>query len=356
MFKLSNISKKEKVGMRYFILLFLIATSAFSEVKPEKITKVDNVLWGFDFISEKDIILNARNGKMYKYNLESKKQVEITGLPSNIYKRGQGGLLDVFFYKDRLYFTFSEDLGDKKYTTSLMSAKLEGNKLTDSKILFQAKTDSSKNIHFGSRVLVKDDVIYMTVGDRDIRDRAQDLNYHNGKLLRLNLDGTAHKDNPFKDKGEVASYIYSYGHRNAQGLCFAPDDTLYIVEFGPRGGDEINISKKGANYGWPVVTHGREYWGPKIGEGAEKKGMEPPIKQYTPSISPSGCWFHKGDLYLANLSGKHIRKVRFENHKFKSDEVLLKDMDTRFRMVREGRDGRLYFSTDEGELFVLRGE
>src|SRR5690606_34815788 len=110
-------------------------------------------------------------------------------------------------------------------------------------------TDSGESIHFGSRVLVKDDVIYMTIGDRNVRKYVQDLNYHHGKVLRMNLDGTPHKDNSFQDKGEAAKYVYTYGHRNPQGLCFAPDNTLYEVEFGPRGGDEINIIKKGLNYG-----------------------------------------------------------------------------------------------------------
>ena len=350
--------------MKYLLILCLMSFGALAEtVKIDneeynvvKLTEVGNVLWGFDFINDEEMILNSRRGKMFKFNLKTKKQIELSGLPQNIYTKGQGGLLDVFFYKDRIYFTFSEDLGDKKYTSTLMSAKVEGDKLADSKILLRTKTNSGESIHFGSRVLVRDDVVYMSIGDRNKREQVQDLNFHNGKVLRMNLDGSPHKENPFLDKGEEAKYVYTYGHRNPQGLCFDSEGQLYEVEFGPRGGDEINLIKKGANYGWPVVTYGREYWGPKIGEGTEKEGVESPLKYYVPSISPSGCAFYRGNLYLANLSGKHIRRVKLEKQKFKSEEILLDKMDKRFRMIREGRDGRLYFSTDDGELFVLENK
>ena len=201
----------------------------------------------------------------------------------------------------------------------------------------------------------------MTMGDRGERKAAQKLNVHNGKILRLNLDGTPPLDNPFvKTKGALPE-IWSYGHRNPQGIDFDPiSKQIYSCEFGPRGGDELNLIKKSKNYGWPVITYGKEYWGPSIGD-THKKGMEQPVSYWVPSISPSGMVFYTGDkipewknnLFLANLGSTHLRRLVLKENKVVMQEVLFDKMDKRIRQVRNGKDGYLYFSTDNGAIYKV---
>ena len=201
------------------------------------------------------------------------------------------------------------------------------------------------------------------VGDRDERQNAQKLTQHNGKVLRFNHDGSVPKDNPFVGKANALPEIFSYGHRNPQGLAIHPTTgEVWEAEMGPRGGDEINLIKPGANYGWPVVSYGREYSGPKIGEGTEKAGIENPIAYWVPSISPSNIAFYSGDalpkwkgnLFLGNLSGMHIRRLVVSGQKVVKQEEVLKG--SRFRNLRSGPDGFLYYSTDEGKICRLAPE
>lgn len=343
------------------LLLLIICQGAFSDTyKAEKITEINGVLWGFTFVDNEKVVLNSRKGKMYLYNLKTKAKTELTGLPENIYSKGQGGLLDAFYYKEWLFFTYAFKKKDDAYYTVLAKAKIGKSKLENLTTLLVSTSESDESHHFGSRVVIKNDEVYFSVGDRGQREKAQNLKYHNGKILRLTLEGKAFKGNPFEKNGEVEKYIFSYGHRNPQGLCLDGDNTLYEVEMGPRGGDEINIPEKGKNYGWPTITYGKEYWGPSIG-GEKKEGMEQPLKYYVPSISPSGCAFltkdfypeFKGNLFLANLSGEHLRRIEIKDKKIIKEEEMFKEMDKRFRSVKEAPNGELYFSTDDGELFKL---
>lgn len=199
-------------------------------------------------------------------------------------------------------------------------------------------------------------MVYVTIGDRAKRKYAQDLTNHHGKVLRLTLDGKIPKDSPFKN-----SEIFSYGHRNPQGIVRDSRGRIFVSEFGPRGGDEINIIEAGKNYGWPIITYGREYYGPKIG-ATHKKAMEQPITYWVPSISPSGITIYTGDkilkwkenLFIACLSGKHLRRLVLKGKKVIKQEVLFENFKRRIRHVRTGLDGYLYFSTDRGELARIK--
>jgi len=263
-----------------------------------------------------------------------------------------------FSKNNYVYFTYAEPQGDLA-TTALMRAELVGTELKNSQKLFSGLKANDNDIHFGSRIeFGKDGHVYITMGDRGERDFAQDLSRHQGKLLRLKDDGTVPTDNPFVGKKDARPEIWSYGHRSPQGLVRHPETgELWEVEMGPRGGDEVNLIQRGANYGWPVITYGKEYWGPGIGD-EKKKGMEQPLVYWVPSISPSGATFYTGDkyplwknnLFLATLSGEHLRRLEIKDNKVIKQEKLLGKLEYRWRSLRTGPDGYLYLGSDEGRI------
>jgi len=353
----------------YCASLFLFLAEAREKVlesegqgyRTEIVAAREDVIWGFDFLSPTEIIFTERGGKIAHLDLNTKKVTEISGVPP-VHSEGQGGMLDVSVVPNskgkKILFSYSY-AKDKKATTAVGLATLENFKLKDFKRIFEANAWSGNEIHFGSRIVWESpEVFFLTVGDRNERDLAQSLNAHNGKVLRLTLEGKAAKGNPLEGKKGVLPEIWSYGHRNPQGLAMDSKKNLFEAEFGPRGGDEINLVKKSVNYGWPVITYGREYWGPKIGT-TSKSGMEQPLVHWVPSISPSGISFYngtafpkwKGNLFIANLSGSHVRRLVFDsNFKVVKQESLLEHLEFRFRDIQEGPDGYIYFSTDHGVI------
>lgn len=337
----------------------------------EEILKREGIIWSVDFLPNKNIIFTERGGTMWILDPAAKgadRVKQVTGVPK-VVEMGQGGLLEVRVHPDFdktkfVYLTYSESTGSGgEATTAFGRGKLEGNSLVGFQKLFTAHEPSDEGIHFGSRIeFDRKGYVYFTVGDRNARHNSQKLRYHTGKILRLKEDGSVPSDNPFVKNKDAKPEIWSYGHRNPQGLAYDhKTDTLWEAEMGPRGGDEVNLIKPGLNYGWPVITYGREYWGPKIGEGTEKKGMEQPVVYWTPSISPSGMAIYRGselakwdgNLFLGCLSGTQLRRLVVENGKVVRQEELLKNMSTRFRSVRMGLDGALYLSTDDGRILRL---
>jgi glucose/arabinose dehydrogenase len=230
------------------------------------------------------------------------------------------------------------------------------------KKLFTAWKPNENDHHYGSRIEFDGKGhIFFTVGDRGKQDMAQDIGYHQGKVLRINEDGSVPKDNPFEGAPGAKPEIWSYGHRNPQGLVMKPGtDELWEGEFGPRGGDEINFIERKKNYGWPVATYGREYHGPKIADGT-KAGTEQPLKYWVPSVSFSAITFYSGstmpawkdNLFLACLGEEHLRRLVLNGKKVVKEEELLGDLDWRFRNIRTGPEGNLWFSTDEGKIGKL---
>ena len=346
--------------MKKFLLLSLIPTLVLAKISTETIYQGEGVVWSFAFIDQQQLLITHRDGKFVLYNSKTKKSKK---LPTpNVKAYGQGGLLDVHYRSDSksVYLTYSEDV-QGTVTTALARAQLDNDNLKDLRTIFRAKVKSNTGRHFGSRLAFTKDHIFMTIGDRGERDYAQDITTHNGSVLRLNYDGTAAKGNPFSKSASALPEIWSYGHRNPQGIAISPiDGKLWSCEFGPRGGDELNLVKRGKNYGWPMITYGKEYWGPKIGT-TKKKGMVQPITYWTPSISPSGMAFYTGDkisdwknnIFLANLSSRHLRRLVLKDNKVVKQEELLKDLKERIRHVRTGPDGYLYVSTDSGKILKL---
>ncbi|MDH5580809.1 MAG: PQQ-dependent sugar dehydrogenase [Bdellovibrionales bacterium] len=339
-----------------FILLFY-STNSFS-VEAVKVYQGKNVIWGFDFINKNEILFTERTGNLFYYNFKTKVLKKLLAPDAHI--DGQGGLLDILIDKDTVFLTFSKKNKDT-ITTALTRAKLRNKSIHDMQVIFEAKVKSNTTRHFGSRLVLKDNLIYMTIGDRGERDYAQDLSVHNGSIIRITKEGKTPAGNPFIDNEKALSEIWSYGHRNPQGIDIHPiTKEIYSCEFGPRGGDELNLIKKGVNYGWPIITYGSEYWGPKIGT-THKEGMEQPLKYWVPSISPSGMVFYRGDkikgwknnLFLANLSSTHLRRLVLEKNNVVEEESLFKDLKERVRQVRNSPDGYLYFSTDSGRIYKI---
>lgn len=349
------------------LITFASEKSFLSEGQKFKVVDLfqrDDVIWGFDFTSPTEIVFTERSGKIGLFNTQTKVITMLEGVPP-VHAEGQGGMLDVSVVPKsngkKILFSYSHPK-DGKATTAVSIATIDGKKLKDSKRIFEAVAWSKNDIHFGSRIVWESpEIFYLTVGDRNERDKAQQLNAHNGKVLRLTLDGKAAKGNPFEGKVGALPEIWSYGHRNPQGLVMDERKNLLEAEFGPRGGDELNLVKKSLNYGWPVITYGREYWGPKIGT-THKAGMEQPLVHWVPSISPSGMEVYtgnafpkwKGNIFLANLSGSHLRRLVIdENFKITKQESLLDSLQWRFRDVQTGPDGNLYISGDHGVIAAI---
>ena len=338
--------------MLRLILMMCFIFSAQNVFSAEKTPKVEtlfqgnDVIWGFDFLSANEIIFTERIGKFKLLNTQTGK-VTILKVPVEVVATGQGGLLDIKAHPDYvksklIYFAYSKKVSGGM-TTALARFKLNENKVTDFSDVLVTNAVGPGIIHFGSRIIWdKDKSLFLAIGERNERDKAQDLKLHNGKILKVSEDGKAE--------------VWSYGHRNPQGLALHPTTgEIYESEFGPLGGDEVNVIHKGKNYGWPVITYGKEYSGPKIGEGTHKEGMEQPLVYWVPSISPSGMDFYKGDLFLGCLSGMQLRRVQFKNNKVVGQEELLKDRGWRIRNVRAGSDA-LYISTDSGLLARVKVE
>lgn len=325
------------------------------------------IVWGMVFINKKEMLFTERKGKIKKLNIQTGKVVSVSGAPK-VYARGQGGLLDVvlhprFAKNKKVYLSYSKVI-KKKQTTAVAGGILKKDKLIQLRDVFVASPAVSASRHFGSRLVFdKKGFLYITVGDRTKRHLAQKKDNHLGKILRVTDKGKAPKDNPFFSVKGALPEIWSLGHRNPQGLFIHPETgELWEQEHGPRGGDEINLIKKGKNYGWPVITYGREYWGPKIGEGVRKKGMEQPIKYYVPSIAPSGFLIYSGkkfknwknDFFSGALVLRHLNRLKIIKNKAHKEERLLSDLKFRVRHVIEGPQGFIYISVDKGKILRLR--
>ncbi len=322
--------------------------------------------WGIEFLNSQQLVVNEKDGTISLLNVESGKRKTLYSV-SDVNTSGQAGLLDVALApqaddtRPQLFFTYSKRTTQGN-TVALATATFEDNKLVNWTDLFVADAITDSGKHFGSRIAFVDDKVYFSIGDRGERDNGQNRQTHAGSILRLNLDGSVPADNPFKSS-QSRPEIWSYGHRNPQGLFYDElTHQLWSIEHGPRGGDEINLIKKGANYGWARVSHGKEYWGPlNVGEAKSLPNMEDPKLIYIPSIAPSNLVIYRGDKY-PDLNGKivagalkltHINVVAIEDGKLTEDQRLMEDLGERIRDITLSPDGYLYFSTDSGKIFRL---
>ncbi len=339
---------------------------------PFQLNKVADGLgvpWGMVFIGPDQILFTERNGKIGILDTVSGVITRITGGPKVMYS-GQGGLLDVavppgYSQGDWIYFTYSKELQGKGVTT-LARTRLKGKRLVTFQDMLITRSASTTGRHFGSRITFDGTGhLFFSVGDRGVRPNGQDLSTHAGSILRLTVDGSVPENNPFVQQKNALPEIWSYGHRNPQGIFYdRKKRRLWSIEHGPRGGDEINLILPGRNYGWPVISYGKEYWGPvQVGEGTKKEGMEQPVKFYIPSIAPgslivySGKAFPdwKGNLFAGALKLTHLNRVEIDNSgRAVAEERLLEGLGERIRALLESPQGWLYFSTDSGRIFRLR--
>ena len=352
------------------VLLSILVSFVFLNGQNFKIEKIQSnmeVPWALEFLDNETIIINQRDGKIFLLDINTKKLVLVKNSPK-IFSAGQGGLLDVqvspnYKVDGWIYFTYVKNKNNKGVTT-LARAKLKNDTLFSWEELLVTKSATTKSIHFGSRITFDEDgYLYFGVGDRGYRLNGQDINTHAGTIMRLHLNGEVPKDNPFVDKSGLDE-IYSYGHRNPQGLFYDKlSKTLFEVEHGPRGGDEINIIKKGLNYGWATVSYGREYFTfLPVGDATTKEGMEDPIKVYIPSIAPSSLIVYsgkafknwKGNIFIGALVLKHLNMIVIDkNLKVIKEERFLENLDERIRDIVESPNGWIYFSTDSGNIYRL---
>jgi len=367
----------------------LLAFSAHAQgpaqpVRPETVATGLDHPWAVAFLPGGRFLVTERPGRMRVVQPDGRLGAPIAGLP-RIDAGGQGGLLDVLLDADfasnrSLYFCFSEPATKGSgNSTALARATLSADqaRLDDVRIIFSQKPKFASSAHFGCRIVESrspgangrpDGKLFLTLGERfSRRDDAQKLDNHHGKIVRINKDGSVPPDNPFVGKAGVLPEIWSYGHRNPQGATLTPDGIFWIHEHGPQGGDEINLPRAGANYGWPVITYGENYGGGRIGDGlTAKAGMEQPLHYWVPSIAPSGMAFlssdrygkgWRGNLFVGSLKFSYLDRIELSEPfggKVLRESRLLVDVGERIRDVRQGPDGLLYVLTDSRNGKLMR--
>lgn len=316
---------------------------------------------------DEGFLVTERPGSLYLITGDSK--ISISGLPE-ISPTGQGGFLDIIadknFSRNRIvYFTYSQ-FERGRYGTAVARAELRNNRLNNVRVIFQAGPKSRGGLHFGSRLLQSEEgFLYITLGDRGRMENAQDLEHHGGSVIRIHSDGSIPEDNPFVGSDLGKAEIYTYGHRNPQGIAYSRErNEIWLHEHGPKGGDELNVLTIGANYGWPLITYGINYNGAIISDKTSAPGLEQPITYWVPSIAPSGMAFLDSDarspwrrnLFIGALVGQHLRRLVLEEDGVVHEEVLLKNKIGRVRDVRTGPDDNLYVITDHDRGYLFRIE
>ncbi len=325
-----------------------------------------SVPWGMAFIDSNTLVVTERNGTIKRILLATL-ETTVLSSPENIYAQGQGGLLDIATSPKnptQLFITYSKAAKNGARTT-LATGYLNKSDVIHWRDLLVTDSASETSRHFGSRLTFdNNNALYFSIGDRGVRPNAQNRSNHAGSILRINLDGTIPTDNPFYSQSGIKSEIWSYGHRNPQGLFFDDESgQLWSIEHGPRGGDEINLIKKGQNYGWPITSHGKEYWGPvKVSDHKVMTGIEAPKLVYIPSIAPGSLILYRGSKY-PKLNGKllsgalkltHINVIAIgKDGSIEESARLVQNLKQRIRDLELSPDGFIYFSTDQGNIYRL---
>jgi glucose/arabinose dehydrogenase len=325
--------------------------------------------WGLELLPDGRMLVTERPGRLRIVDRDGSLSPPLAGVPA-VLARGQGGLLDVAldpaFIENRIiYLSFAEPGAGGTAGTAVVRARLAEGRLDDLRLVYRQEPKVIGTAHFGSRIVFRPDgTLFITQGERfDYRQQAQDLMSDLGKIVRINSDGSIPRDNPFVGRGDARPEIWSYGHRNVQAAAIQPETgQLWTVEHGARGGDELNHPEAGKNYGWPVITYGRDYSGRKIGEGAVKAGMEQPVYYWDPVIAPSGMTFYTGDAFpgwkgsilVGGMAPGRLVRLTLLNGRVTSEERYLGELKERIRDVRQGPDGLLYVITDSKQGRILR--
>ena len=352
--------------------VILQAKSKGMQFQVETVAERLRIPWGMVFIAPDKVLFTERNGKVGILVPSSGEVTYLQGGPK-VQASGQGGLLDAAVHPgyqagDWIYFTYSKaqkGKGQVKSATTLARAKLQGEQLVELEDMLVTQSVSGSDYHFGSRITFDGEGhLFFSIGDRGHRPNSQDLGTHSGSILRLKIDGSVPDDNPLVNRTDALPEIWSYGHRNPQGLFYDRQrKRLWSIEHGPRGGDEINLINPGLNYGWPVISYGKEYFSPaQVGESTHKEGMEQPVKYYVPSIAPgslivySGKAFPdwKGNLFSGALAKRHLNRVEIDpDGNAVAEERLLEKLRERIRAIVESPEGWIYLSTDMGKILRL---
>jgi glucose/arabinose dehydrogenase len=326
--------------------------------------------WGLAFLPDGRALVTERPGRLRIVATDGRLSAPLTGVPA-VDATGQGGLLDValdpdFARNGQIYLSFAEPRGDGLNGTSVARAKLDGERLTDVTVIFRQQPAMGGGHHFGSRLVFdRSGYLFVTLGDRNRgRDLVQKTDTDIGKIVRIDRDGRPAPGNPFLGREGVRPEIWSLGHRNVQGAALHPQTgELWTNEHGPRGGDELNRTLGGRNYGWPLVTYGVEYSGLKISDRAEAPGFESPVHHWTPSIGTSGLAFYtadriagwRGSVFVGGLASRDLARLELEDGRVVAEERLFKqELGKRIRAVVQGPDGALYLLTDESKGEILR--
>ena len=351
-----------------FLAVYLAVATwpAFAAGKLEQIGPALAHPWGMSFVDNDNLLITQRGGQMVRLNLNTGRTVRIDNLPE-VFARRQGGLLDVLSHRTEtgqtdVYFCYSKPVPGGA-ATALDLARLEGDRLIQRKTIFQANDISPRPFHFGCRIAIQQGRLYLSIGDRGQRDNAQTMASHAGSVVRLHLDGRIPDDNPVFTGG--APGLFTKGHRNPQGMAVHPGTgAVWVNEHGPKGGDEVNILNAGANYGWPLASFGKEYFGGPVGAGLTRyPGMADPVWHWTPSIAPSSMAFYDGDMFaelnggllVASLKFRRLYHVKLAGGLPSEETVLLDKRIGRIRDVEIAPDGSILLLSDEasGGLYRL---
>ncbi len=335
-----------------------------SKFTVEKLYEDFNNPWGMAWLPDGRMLVTERAGEILVFKNDKYTGQKLAGVPK-VFNDGQGGLLDIKIHPDYkknkwIYISYSKPV-EGGATTAIMRFKLQGNQLTEKKDIFLAKPFLTANYHFGSRIIFdKDNFLYFSSGERGTQPKVQELDNDHGKIHRIYDDGRIPADNPFVGQQNAKGSIWTYGHRNPQGMVYdAANNRIWAVEHGPKGGDELNLIEKGKNYGWPKTSYGINYDGTVLTEFKEMEGVENPVRYWVPSIGPCGMalvtsdrypdW--EGNLLVAALAFRHIARVQLNNTKYVTEEKLLQDIG-RFRCVAQSPDGFLYALTEGPGLLI----
>jgi len=362
--------------MRYLLALCLVISSSFASsaqtmdssqggLTLTRMASGFKTPWALGFLPDGAFLVTERRGRLYLVDEDGTK-TRLSGVP-RVLADGQGGLLDVLVPRDfaqsqEIFLTFAKTQ-PRGSGTAVARARLDrqASTLRDVKTIFEIALGSSGGRHFGSRLTEgPEGALYVTVGDRGDRPSAQNLGLHNGSILKINRDGTPAAGNPFLKDTAALPEIWSSGHRNPQGMSFDTKGRLWAVEHGARGGDEVNLIRKGRNYGWPVIAYGRHYSGGSIGEGTTKPGLEQPEHYWDPSIAPSGLMAYsgsmfenwQGDIFVGSLKFDYISRLSGTN--LTEVEALKSPETKRVRDIRQAPDGSIWFiSEDRGAIYRM---
>lgn len=345
---------------------------------PIKVEVLDSTLkfpWAICNLPDGRLLITEKLGTMRIETLDGKLDKKITGLPK-VNADGQGGLLDVNidpdFANNRMVFFDYAEPGAEGNLLAVAKGKLSADEthLENIQVIYRAKPAWKGTLQYGSRILFdQDGNLFVSTGersDKEVRVQSQQLNSAIGKVLHITKDGKPVPGGPFADSAGALPEIYAYGFRNPEGMAFNPEThEIWEVEFGPKGGDELNIVRPGKNYGWPVITYGREYSGDPVGDGIQQKeGMEQPVYYWDPVISPSGMAFYnsdtiaewKGNIFIACLSGSHVTRLVLNGERVEAEEWLLQDLGQRFRAITQAQNGALYVVSEQGRLYKISKE